>query len=359
MKILFVASIYPPDIGGPSSYVSNLVKELDIRGYITKVLIYRNFLPFKLLFYFFNTIRYGKKIDIIYAHGGLTTTLPSLLAAYFIRKKIGIKITGDYIWEQLTNLKLIKDDIDVFQSKKYNVLITFLKFVQSFVVKRADFIITPSAYLKNIVIGWGANEEKINLIYNAINAGNFINKKEKNEAPIIISIGRLVSWKGFDYLIRAFSGLYHRFPESKLVIIGDGPLMSYLRNLAAKSSAKNSIIFTGALNKEKINDWYNKADCFVLFSGYEGLSHVILEALLFNLPVIASKKGGNVELIENGTNGILVDWPNEINLKESLLSFLEKRDRFVSNPGLADKDKFSWDYMVDKTTSVFEKYEKE
>lgn len=176
--------------------------------------------------------------------------------------------------------------------------------------------------------------------------------------PIIISVGRMVRWKGSDSLIEVFSDLYYDFPNSKLVIIGDGPLMPYLKNLKTQSPARNAIILTGSLNKEKVNEWYSKASCFVLFSGYEGLSHVLLEALSFGLPVIASRKGGNVELVHNNVNGILVDWPNKISLKNALLFFLKNPDDFISNPGLIDKDKFSWDCMVNNTISILKSYEK-
>lgn len=170
MKILFVTSIFPPDIGGPATYVFNLVKELSSRGHITKVLVYRTFLPLKLLFYFLNTMRYGKDFDVIYAHGGLITVLPALLASYLIRKKFGIKVTGDYIWEQLSNLELIRDDIDIFQSKKHNLLIKFLRLMQSWIVRRVDFIIVPSLYLKSIVVGWNIDEKKVHIVYNAVHA---------------------------------------------------------------------------------------------------------------------------------------------------------------------------------------------
>ncbi len=95
-------------------------------------------------------------------------------------------------------------------------------------------IITPSSYLKKIVLGWGVNAEKIKVIYNAVDPGGAgegsvseelssfaLNKKK------IVSVGRLVSWKGFEGLIHAVADI----PDICLIIIGEGPERGDLEKL--------------------------------------------------------------------------------------------------------------------------------
>ncbi len=363
MKILLITSIFPPDIGGPAGYVFNLFNSLRQLNHNANVIAYgkdvsRKYpLPLRMLLFLFLILKEGRKYDLFYAHGGISSTLPALLAGKLLRKKIGVKVTGDYAWEQSTNLRLVTDDIDVFQIKKYGFFIKILKLLQNFVVGNSNFIVVPSQYLKKMVSGWGAREERIYVIYNSVVINDFPDIP-KDESQYILSVGRLVFWKGFDILIDVFSEICGDFTNLKLVIVGDGPLLSNLNELAKKTLCSNNILFTGALNKKDVFRWYAKSSCFVLFSGYEGLSHVLLEALSFGLPVIASKKGGNVELIDNGVNGILVDWPNKSDLKNALLYFLKNPGNFISNPGLIDKDRFSWNRMINETISVLKNYEK-
>ncbi len=360
MKILLITSIFPPDIGGPAGYVFNLFNGLRQLNHDVDVIAYgkdiskKYPLPLRMLFFLFLILQKGRKYNLFYAHGGLSSTLPALLACRLLGKKIGVKVTGDYAWEQSTNLGLVTDDIDIFQTKKYGFFIKILKLSQNFVVKNSDFIVAPSQYLKKMVGEWGVKEEKIYIIYNSVII-NYLPSIPKDEFQYILSVGRLVSWKGFDALIEAFSEIRGDFTNLKLVIVGDGPLLFRLKELAKKTSCSDSILFTGALNKEDVFQWYARASCFVLFSGYEGLSHVLLEALSFKLPVIASDKGGNKELIQNGINGFLVPWKNKELLKKSLYDVCNNKN-CVIRPGLLNNQIFSWQFMLNSTVNLLQKF---
>lgn len=320
MKIIFATGIYPPDIGGPATYVERLAKELNqpVISYSRRLKKYPKGL--KHFLYFLCLLWLAKDKDVIYAQNVTSAGLPALLAAKLLKKKLVLKVVGDAAWEQKKN---------------------YLKPIQSLVAKGANSIIVPSQYVKKMVASWGANESKINVIYNAVENGSRpdISKEEAKkkigiEGDIILSVGRPVPWKGFDDLRSIMPDLLKENPNFKLVIIGEEKKVPH----------------------EQMPLYYRAADIFVLNSGYEGLSHVILEAMQSGVPVIASNEGGNPELIEDNFNGLLVEYKNREQIKSAILKLWrdkELQEKFIRNSEEKLKN-FSWDNLMEETVKILE-----
>ena len=128
-----------------------------------------------------------------------------------------------------------------------------LRFLERVVVKKADVIITPSEYLKKLVIGWGVPEDKIKVIYNAYTEQN--NKFQafvpssgrgvsnfKFQGDVIISVGRLVPWKGFGALIEIMPELFKENPNFKLLIVGEGPQKENLKSQISNLKLNEKVI---------------------------------------------------------------------------------------------------------------------
>ncbi|MGH7797320.1 MAG: glycosyltransferase family 4 protein [Candidatus Binatia bacterium] len=127
-------------------------------------------------------------------------------------------------------------------------------------------------------------------------------KKEDGKYHLV-AIGRLVERKGFQYLIKALASL----PENVVLsLIGDGPLEADLSKLAAECNLNGRLRMTGYVPRRKIYSYLQSADCFVLSSLHEGLGIVIQEAMYAGLPIVSTDNGGQVDIIENYRNGILV-----------------------------------------------------
>jgi len=110
----------------------------------------------------------------------------------------------------------------------------------------------------------------------------------------------------------------------------------------------------GRIDRNRIKKYLDKTRVFILNTGYEGLSHVILEAMACGVPVITTSVGGNPELIENGYNGILVEYNNKEQLKEAILELwndAELREKFVAN-SYKVLEKFSLANMIERTIEV-------
>ncbi len=375
-RILIVTPLFPPDIGGPATYSRTLLLEFPKRGIGVRVLnfgVVRKYPKvFRHFIYFLKSLRLGKNVHIIFAQDPVSVGLPAMLVAKILRKKFILKVVGDYAWEQGVQRYGVKELLDEFLKKKYGFKVEFLRKIQRRVAHSAETIIVPSEYLKKVVVQWGINPEKIKIIYNAFdlsNSNKLLNGfgehatlSEQSEArkvkqlitakQLIVSAGRFVPWKGFDVLIGIMPELIKKFPDLKLVIIGDGPERESLHRFAGKHT-----IFTGNLTREKVLEYLSIADVFVLNTAYEGFSHQILEAMALGVPVVTTNVGGNLELIQNDESGFLIDF-NDKNV------FIEKILEILDNPALAHRfteeaqkkaREFSKERMIRETIKVIEK----
>ncbi|MGB0715496.1 MAG: glycosyltransferase, partial [Phycisphaerae bacterium] len=133
---------------------------------------------------------------------------------------------------------------------------------------------------------------------------------------VIGIVGSLTPVKGHEWLIRAFSEMIRQSEDDviekpgvpralpRLLIIGDGPLRDSLRQLVNDLKLQTQVIFTGA--RENIRRELSAIDLYVCASHNEGLSNALLEAMAARRAIIATKVGGNVDLLEDGRWGRLI-----------------------------------------------------
>jgi glycosyltransferase involved in cell wall biosynthesis len=160
---------------------------------------------------------------------------------------------------------------------------------------------------------------------------------------------RLTVWKGVDALIHALAD----FPEIHLVVAGTGPTYKHLQMLAG--TLGEQVRFLGDVPHDYLRRYYAVADYTVLYSGYEGLSHVILESLHAGTPVIASDKCGNPEVITDGENGLLVPYKDVDALKSALQrAFSGDTPARLRAGAHVDAGRFAWGRLVEETISILE-----
>ena len=134
------------------------------------------------------------------------------------------------------------------------------------------------------------------------------------DAPVIVSIGRLVARKGSDQLIKAMPEVLQQFPKSKLLLVGTGNYQKHLEKLVRNLKVQDSVIFAGRVEHELLPDYYRLGDIFAApcrsrYGGLEveGLGIVYLEASACGVPVIAGKSGGAPDAVLDGKTGLLVN----------------------------------------------------
>jgi phosphatidylinositol alpha-1,6-mannosyltransferase len=134
------------------------------------------------------------------------------------------------------------------------------------------------------------------------------------DAPVIVSIGRLVARKGSDQLIKAMPEVLQQFPNSILLLVGTGNYQKRLEKLVRNLKVQDSVIFAGRVEHELLPDYYRLGDIFAApcrsrYGGLEveGLGIVYLEASACGVPVIAGKSGGAPDAVLDGKTGLLVN----------------------------------------------------
>ena len=338
MKILITVGIFPPDIGGPASFVPKIAELYSNSGHDVTVVCLTDRkqtdnLNFKvvrilrnqnLLIRWIKTvsqiIRQGYNADLFFVNG---LPMESYVANIFTRKKLIRKIVGDWAWERGMNKKIINESFDEFQNNKHNLHLEIAKFSRGWTATKADLIITPSNHLKNVVKGWGVKENRIKVIYNGTKLKNKPDPidDQPNDYFKFITVGRLAPWKNIDIIIEALSDYKKANQNFIFYIVGSGPEETKLKKLVNDLDLENFVTFTGQLQKDDLNYYLQKSDIYIQASSYEGLPHVILEAMSHNLSIISTPIGGTNEVIQDGKNGWV--WELENNFKPNKNNLIE------------------------------------
>ncbi|MBH41834.1 MAG: hypothetical protein CL685_03905 [Candidatus Magasanikbacteria bacterium] len=334
-NILIATGIYPPDIGGPATYTKELGEELPKRGFGVQIITYGNETKEEQsgdcsVFYINKNVpllkryfTYAKKIyilrktfDVIYVQDPVSSGVPVFFASLLSGKPYILKVVGDYAWEQGTQRFRVVDTKDEFQHKKYGFAVELMRFVQKHVARKAKKIIVPSNYLKNIVSCWIKDRAKIVVIYNALKENRMqktrkdIRKENDFSGFVLLSVARLVPWKGFLVLLDIFAQLRKKYPDIQLYIVGEGPEKVVIEKKIHELGLEDSVTLLGRLPHIEVLEYLQASDLFVLNTAYEGLSHLLLEATMMHCPILTTDVGGNPEAVEEGINGMLVEYNN-------------------------------------------------
>ena len=192
-----------------------------------------------------------------------------------------------------------------------------------------------------------------------------INIKEDFDAEyLILSVGRLIDWKGTKYLITAMKEIIKKIPNAKLVIGGIGPEKENLEKLTEELKLKNNVIFTGYIEDIDLLKYYASSDIFVLpsinLNGHtETLGVVLLEAMACGTPVIGSNVGGIPDIIKDGYNGFLVSEKSPEDLADKIIELLSNKElaeEFATNGLKTVQEKFSWISVTERFIEVYEEF---
>lgn len=368
---LFIATgIYPPEPGGPATYLGELLPILHERGWNIRVVTFadrpadtgdpfpvtrvmRTALPARLTRYALAARPLLAWADVVYTH---TLGLPLIGDR---RAPRIVKIVGDLAWERAIRKDWIAPttDIDAFQTDNTTPLAAWGRAARARDARGMDGVIVPSHYLKRMVTGWGVPADRIRVIYNALPPHPSTAPPTQSAAraalglpldcPIVITVGRILPWKGVDHLITALGRA--RVPDLRLIVAGDGDQMPALQAQAAAAGLSDRVTFLGRVGRDAMPAWMKAADYLALYSGYEGLSHTLLESLRVATPVIASDKGGNPEVVTHNVNGLLVPYVNVDALTAALETAFAPgvRDRLAAaaDHGMA---RFAFHTMIDQ-----------
>ncbi|MBI2268211.1 MAG: glycosyltransferase family 4 protein [Candidatus Blackburnbacteria bacterium] len=276
--------------------------------------------------------------DIIHANWIIPQGFTAVLLGFIFHKKVVVTVHGT----------------DVFALKKLN-------FIKAFILKYCDLCTANSSVTRDAVKEIYP-KAKVEIAYMGVDVRLFNPLKRNkswiegfgNNPKIILGVGRLIKWKGFEYLIKAYAQVLKSVPNVKLVLIGKGPEEDALKKLASKLGLKENeeIFFMGTFGPDKLPTIYASSNLVVSPSitiaktgEKEGQGNVVLEARASGVPVIASRSGGLVDTVDGKTNGLLFEERDYKELAKKIILILsdEVLKKRLSKNGLKYvRENFFW-----------------
>jgi glycosyltransferase involved in cell wall biosynthesis len=314
LKVLVVSGIWPPDVGGPASHAPEVAAFLREHGHEVEAAItadaepppeaypvhwVRRSLPpgvrhaatVSLL------VSLARKADVVYTTGMMGR---SSLGSQLGRTPFVTKLTADPAYERARRWGLGKGSLEEFQTHPAASTLP-LRLARDFDVRRAAHVVTPSAYLRDLAVGWGVKPDRVTLLPNPAPPLPELAPRDELRArfgfdgPTLVFAGRLTAQKSLDVGIEAA-----RRAGVALVIAGDGPDRASLERLGYGR-------FLGPLPRREVLELFRAGDASLLSSAWENFPHTVVEALAVGTPVIATRTGGVAEVLEDGANGLVVE----------------------------------------------------
>lgn len=201
-----------------------------------------------------------------------------------------------------------------------------------FALQKADLVTATSKFLaeetKKLV-----PDKRIKIVPFGIDLKEFDPKKFPAKRDKIIKIGFLKHLKKIyspEYLIKSFKLVLKEYPNTNLLIAGEGSQKEFLKELVEKLGLKTKVIFSGGILYSEVPKFLSQIDIFVMPSLMEAFGVAALEASAMEIPVVASRIGGVPEVVKDGKTGFLVEPKNVDELAKAIAKLIE-------NPSLREK----------------------
>ena len=363
MKILMVGKYFYPVVGGVEIHIQNLARELIKKGHTVEVFASdRGFSG--------NSLPLEGRIEGI----GIKrfSNLFSLLAAirncdhdiihFHLFRKVYVDIA--IIAGKLTGKPIVFTPHCVYPAQSCAMYFAKIIYDNSFgrsSLALVDKIIALTDNDRNDIIKIGASPEKIEIVPNSIRFENFemlapdkLFRDKYGIDKFLLYVGR-VDWnKGLEYVIQAMPEI--KSFGLKFVIVGeDVGYRSKLDKLIREIGVSEEVIFTGKISIDMLLSAYAACAMFVLPSFYEGLPTVVLEAMAYKKPVIATRTGGTKYVVRHGDNGFLIEYGDPDNTYKVVQEALGSDLKAIGENARADVEaNYTWEKSAGKIERIYE-----
>ncbi len=238
------------------------------------------------------------------------------------------------------------------------------RFIDRRLARSCDRLVGNSQAVVDYYRALGVPEDRLMMIYSGINEEEpppvdpALVRAEFGfaaDAPLVLFAGRLAEQKRVDDLLKALDVLQQVQGDVRTLIAGDGPLRSRLEELAYLYHLSERVRFLG--HREDVPRLLAAADLVVLPSAYEGLPNLVLEAMLFRKPVVATAAPGTTEVVLDGQNGVLVPIGNPPLLARAIRDVV-RDGALAQRLGQAGREhvvtNFATQTMIDRFAALYE-----
>jgi glycosyltransferase involved in cell wall biosynthesis len=220
-------------------------------------------------------------------------------------------------------------------------------------IQEADVVITVSRYMKNqLVERYGADEKKIKVIYNGINASKYFGLTKKERKNIVLFLGRLTDQKGPYFFLHTAKKVLEKKKDVVFVVAGQGQKLPELIKQSIEMDIADHMLFTGYLSEEEVNYAYAIADVYVMPSVAEPYGITALEAIASGTPVIVSKNAGVSEEIKHCFK---VDFWDTHEMANKILGILNYPclGECMRRNSYSEIKNFGWNRTADQTIETY------
>ena len=331
MRVLVVSGIWPPDVGGPASHAPDVARFLHERGWRVEVVTTASAAPPReqyAVHWVSRRLPLGarhlagvrlvasraRRADVVYTTG---TFGRSGAGATLARRPYVLKLTADPAFERARRRGLVDGDVEQFQRGGGGLQAWFMRQARDAELRRAAHVLTPSAYLRRLVLEWGVAPERVSVLPNP--APDVALRATRGEGPTFAFAGRLTAQKALGVALEALA----RVPDATLAIAGEGDQLETLRARARELGLNGRVQFLGAQRRDEVLELFGSAQAALLSSAWENFPHTVVEALAVGTPVISTDVGGVREAVEDGENGLLVPVGDVDALAAAMQRFLD------------------------------------
>lgn len=276
-----------------------------------------------------NNIIKKEKIDIVHSHHRMAAFYAKLLQ--IIHK----------------HLKHVYTAHNVFYGKRS---------LMRFALRNSQIVACGDTVKQNLIEEYRIEEDRIKLIYNAVDAPDF-RKVEKTfdtqGRPCIGTIGRLSKQKGIDIFLKAIGYLKEKYPMVLGVIIGDGEDKDKLIGLSEKLGIQENVVFLGY--RSDVFSIIKSVDFIALCSRWEGFPLTPIETFAMRKTIVASNIKNNLEIIIDGYNGKIFEKDNYLDLANRILELFDPQYRAVleERAFLSYTEKYSYDHFIKEYKDIY------
>lgn len=272
-------------------------------------------------------------LDVIHTHH------PILLGQTAARKadELGLPLVFTFHTQYREYTHYIPLPQDVIQEFLKDTVESLLKAF----MRKCQHIVIPSTSMKEILVHDYGLQDRFTVVptgidlepYRKANGKALRARMNWKRDKVLISIGRLAEEKNWPVLLQAAKKVYKKYPNLRVILIGDGPQRKELEDLAAELGIAERVTFTGQLPFSEVAVYLKAANIFGFASVTETQGLVTMEAMAAGLPVVAVDASGTRDIVDDGEQGYLV--PNDADaLAKSMIRVLESPERmrkFKSN----------------------------
>lgn len=204
----------------------------------------------------------------------------------------------------------------------------------------ATRIVTVSETTRTALIEhYRITAEKITVIHNAVDTSCFHPLGTLKDPHSILYLGRVDKRKGIDFLIKSMPLVREQIPDVHLAVCGTGAYLEKMRRLVNRLELQRNVTFYGFIPDKELNERYNRSQCVVVPSVFEGFGITVIEALAAGTRVVGTDVDGIREIITSGDYGRLVPFGDTKALAEAIIAELR-------NPRQAGE--LSPEYRIDR-----------